>query len=143
MKKKFIPETIQYQKHFNTGEHIPCPLCDRELIRESQIFSDSSIPALYCQTCIQFLPEGKLINHFRQSFFYQKNTNESLLSYTTMIIPPYRIQNYGERSSVGIISRYKTGKRRFYFKHLLTCPSIDPTSEEKIIDKIKMIELFR
>ena len=142
MKKKFIPETIQYQKHNDTNEHIPCPLCQRELIRESQLFSDNSIPSLYCQTCIQFLPEGKLINHFRQSFYQQRDKDE-LYTYTTMIIPPYRIQTYGERSSVGIIASYKSGKRRFYFKHLLSCPIIAPTSEEKIIDKIKMIQMFQ
>jgi hypothetical protein len=141
MKKNFIPENIQFQRHYNNDENIPCPLCDRKLIRESQIFSDGSIPTLYCQTCIQFLPEGKLINHFRQSFY--QNKDKSIWTFTTMIIPPYRIESHNDESRVGIIARYKTGHRKFYFKHLLTCPTIPPTSEEKIMDKIKMIKMFQ
>lgn len=141
MKKKFTPEHIEYRLHFNNDEHISCPLCQRELVRESQIFSDADIPSLYCQTCIQFLPDGKLINHYRQSFYQQ--TNQTISTYTTMIIPPYRIESSDNQSRVGIIAKYKTGHKKFYFKHLLICPVILPTSEEKIMDKIKMIKMFQ
>jgi hypothetical protein len=109
----------------------PCPLCGQPLVQESD---QSDFDGDYfCQTRAQVAGHS-LLNHYRYSL-----NNENV----TMIIPPYRIlTDWKGESRIGIRARYKTGQQKYYFKTILTVPTIHPDTEEKLRNRIKTLLLF-
>lgn len=108
-----------------------CPLCGDALVEESD---QSDFDGDYfCQRRV-LVDDHSLFNHYRHSF---------VNNYTAMFVPPYRIINdWQGTSKVGVRAQYKTGKRKFYFKTILTVPTIHPDTEEKLLNRIKTLLVF-
>jgi len=110
-----------------------CPICKKhELVAQSLEDSYGRLPDLFCPEIIT-LPGGKILNHYRD---FQG------LKQTRMIVPPYRVITEGNESKVSLQSRYKTGGQGYYFKTLLKLPVIHPDSQEKLLDRIKLLMLL-
>lgn len=108
-----------------------CPLCDQNLIKDTE--DEAYIePDIYCEQFIRL--NGKKFSHYRDS--------PELLRRLTMMILPYRIINEKGESKIGLLSRYKSGRKRYYFKTILKCHSIRPNTEEKLRNKIKLLLLM-
>lgn len=108
-----------------------CPLCGKNLVKQSYEDSCGYEPDLYCQEAVEL--NGKIYNHYRKSFEEEK---------LVMMVPPYRILNEDDLSKVGIPARYKTGKQRHYFKTVIKCPTIHPDTEDKLRNRIKLLLLM-
>ena len=110
-----------------------CPVClKHELVEQSLEDSFGRAPDLFCPEVIT-LPGGKVLNHYRD-FQWMKQTR--------IIVPPYRIVTEKGQSKVSIQSRYKTGERSYFFKTLLKLPVIHPDSQEKLLERIKLLLLL-
>lgn len=119
-----------------------CPLCNKPLLEQSPEDTGWATPDLYCPEVIT-LPNGKKVNHYRE----RKEPDEVVIH-----VPPYRILTketyykpqkiYNLISKIGLLSRYKTGSKSYYFKTILTTPEIHPDTEDKLRDRIKLLLLL-
>ena len=110
-----------------------CPVCNKhELVIQSLEDSFGRAPDRFCPEIIT-MPGGKILNHYRE-FQGAKQIR--------MIVPPYRIITESGHSKVSIQSRYKTGNQEYYFKTLLKIPALHPDSQEKLLDRIKLLMLL-
>ena|ERR1700722_15775217 len=110
-----------------------CPLCGETLVLQSPEDAQQDIQDLYCQRSVIFPLSGKRFSHYREG---------GGSDFITMYVPPYRIINTQGESRVGIHSRYKTGEKKHYFKTIVVCPTIPPTLEENMANRIKMVLVF-
>ena len=108
-----------------------CPLCGQQLVQESD---QSDFDGDYfCQKRVQ-VDGHSLYNHYRESLV--NNT-------VSMFVPPYRIQSgWQGQSKIGVRAQYKTGKQKFYFKTILTVPTLHPDTEENLRNRIKTLLIF-
>ena len=110
-----------------------CPICDKyELISQSLEDSQGKEPDLFCPEIIK-MPNGKILNHYREYPFYQQ---------IRMIVLPYRILTLTKDnvSKVSIKSQYKNGEH--YFKTLLTVPTLHPDGQSTLLNRIKLLLLL-
>ena len=110
-----------------------CPMCGLTLVLESPEYSASYVRDLFCQRPVYFAESNRTFSHYRE---------ERMSSRVIMYVPPYRVINTQGESRIGILSRYKTGEKKYYFKNAITCPIIAPISEEKMANRIKMVLVF-
>src|SRR5271170_1072715 len=110
-----------------------CPICNKhELVAQSLEDSFGKQPDLYCPEVVT-IPGGKILNHYREFQQYKQ---------VRMIVPPYRIISGNNLSKISIQSRYATGEKAFYFKTILKLPLIHPDSQEKLLERIKLLLLL-
>lgn len=119
-----------------------CPIClKQELVAQSLEDTHGSFPDIFCPTTIS-INQDSFHNHYRQF---------TALNETRIIILPYRIINVGiddqysfyeQYSKVSILSRYNSGRKRYYFKSLSKLPFIPPTNEEDLLFRIKTMLTF-
>lgn len=110
-----------------------CPVCKKqELVAQSLEDSFGYAPDLFCPETVT-LPGGKILNHYRDF---------SRLKQIRIIVPPYRILTENNKSKISIQSRYKTGSQGYFFKTLLELPVVHPDSQERLIDRIKLLLLM-
>lgn len=114
-----------------------CPLCGKDLIRQSSQDAGGYEPDLYCPEEVKEVGDTKSFNHYRIDY------NMDLL---TMYVLPFRIvnsiSNPSSGTKIGIHSKYKKSKfknRKFYFKTILKCPTVHPDREDKLRDRIKLL----
>jgi hypothetical protein len=110
-----------------------CPMCGLTLVLESPEYSASELRDLFCQRPVYFADSKRTFSHYRE---------ERMSGRIIMYAPPYRVINTQGESRIGILSRYKTGDKKHYFKSITTCPTIPPVSEEKMANRIKMVLVF-
>ena|SRR5271165_2766883 len=107
-----------------------CPICNKhQLVVQSLEDSGGSLPDRFCPEVIT-MPGGKILNHYRENQHYNS---------VRMIVPPYRIVTQNNVSKISIQSQYKGGNRKYYFKTLLKLPVIHPDTNEKILNRIKLL----
>jgi hypothetical protein len=93
---------------------------------------------MYCEKIVT-LRSGKQRSHYVENY----TTGQ-----ITMYALPYRIvtglDNEGKSvsSKVGVQARYKTGKKLFYFKTLISCAPIHADTEDKLRNRIKTFLIF-
>lgn len=110
-----------------------CPICNKhELVTQSLEDSFGHAPDVFCPEIIT-MPGGKILNHYRELRSHKQ---------VRMIVPPYRIITENNLSKVSFQSRYETGERRYYFKTLLKLPIIHPDSQERLLERIKLLMLL-
>src|SRR6185369_5069189 len=115
-----------------------CPLCNKTLIKQSAQDACGYEEDWYCPDELR-LASGRKVNHYRE---YPE------LGYTDIYLPPYRIRNQDGQSKIGYLSQYKTKRRvrttrgKYYFKTIITCPQLHPDTEEKLLNRVKLLLLI-
>ena len=110
-----------------------CPVCNKhELVTQSLEDSYGREPDQFCPEIVT-MPGGKVLNHYRE-FLGAKEVR--------IIVPPYRIVTENGTSKVSIQSRYRSGNREYYFKTLLKIPALHPDSQERLLERIKLLMLL-
>jgi len=108
-----------------------CPLCG-----ERMMTGPDDLNMIYCAETVT-LPGGRRKSHYME---------DGLTNMISMYVMPYRISTnmvaVEKTSKIGYISRYKTGRKSFYFKTLATCPEIHPDTEDKLRTRIKTLLTF-
>lgn len=116
-----------------------CPLCGKALIRQSAQDAGGSNPDIYCPEEITLPEDKRVVNHYRE---------HGDLMETRIYLHPYRIVTKDGQSKLGKRDRYKTKagvatkKGSLYFKTLIKCPEIHPDTEEKLLNRIKLLLLL-
>lgn len=110
-----------------------CPICNKhELVIQSLEDSLGRQPDLFCPEVVT-MPGGKILNHYRE---FQQHKQ------VRMVVLPYRVITEAGESKVSIVDRYKSGERRHFFKTLLKVPALHPDSQEKLLERIKLLLLL-
>lgn len=118
-----------------------CPLCNNILIKQQSYTSE---PDWYCSKQISFPKDKRSFSHY---------TECPELNKITFFVDNYRIINEQFTSNIQIHKKYKTIRGRifkgktntfgqFYFKTILSCPSIHLDSEDKLRNRIKLLLLI-
>lgn len=109
-----------------------CPVCGNRLVAGPA----DGLHVVYCEESIT-LPGGRQKNHYYEDFDNRLKD---------IYILPYRIRTTMFReentSKVGTLSQYKTGRKAYYFKTLVTCPEIHPDTEDRLKTRIKTLLTF-
>lgn len=106
-----------------------CPICNNhELVTQSLEDSFGFAPDLFCPEVTKV--EFKTLNHYRE--FTSRGE-------IRVIVLPYRIVTKNNRSTVGLLKKYKTGERKNYFKTILNVPTIHLDTAPKLKERIKLL----
>ena len=109
-----------------------CPICEEhELVTQSLEDCYGRIPDVFCPKVIK-LPEGKIVNHYREYPVVGDKVR--------IFVWPYRVITWKGQSQVSMDKVYRSGKH--YFKTILRIPALHPDTEEKLIDRIKLLILL-
>lgn len=109
-----------------------CPICqEHELVAQSLEDCWGKLPDIFCPKTIK-LPEGKIVNHYRE--YPVAGDKVRIFAW------PYRIITWKGQSQISQDWAYKSGKR--YFKTILRVPTIHVDTEEKLIERIKLLILL-
>lgn len=108
-----------------------CPVCHKQELVSQSLEDSFGSPDLFCPEVV-IMPGGKCLNHYREF--------SSVKNQVRIIVLPYRIITQDGESKVSLHSRYKTGGH--YFKTILQVPAIHPDSQEKLLNRIKLLLLL-
>lgn len=110
-----------------------CPICgEEELVTQSLEDCFGRKPDVFCPKVIR-LPDGKLMNHYREYPVVGDKVR--------IFVWPYRLITHNGQTQVSIDSQYKKNKKH-YFKTIMRVPALHVDTEEKLLNRIKLLVLL-
>jgi hypothetical protein len=121
-----------------------CPLCSRECLQ------DYNRDSYYCPTTVVIEWAGNIrLTHFETYVF---ETRRGSGRKDTVIIPPYKIENYSDPETpseifpftdISILNEdqafYMMEARKLIFKRILEVPLVHLDTEERLRERIKLL----